>query len=172
MRLFSGKIPTIADQVIRTLTAEGHVEVLTENEDETRLDVESVLREYLRTEREIEEEARDILEARGLGHEGFGKAKRKVAESRGFGLGEDAVEWIVSQLLDLFMHTHHIEEIYADDLQLRKTTATVLKKHMAEDQDLKRDVERRLKNLEEGTTSWDVEYSKVEQRLRRLRGLD
>ena len=68
MRLFSGKIPTIADQVIRTLTAEGHVEVLTENEDETRLDVESVLREYLRTEREIEEEARDILEARGLGH--------------------------------------------------------------------------------------------------------
>ena len=82
------------------------------------------------------------------------------------------MEWIVSQLLDLFMHTHHIEEIYADDLQLRKTTATVLKKHMAEDQDLKRDVERRLKNLEEGTTSWDVEYSKVEQRLRRLRGLD
>ena len=172
MRLFSGKIPTIADELLRTLTGEGHIEVLPENADETQLDVESVLREYLRTEREIEEEARDLLEARGLGHEGFGKAKRKVAESRKFGLGEDGIDWIVEQLLDLFMHTHHIEEIYAEDIVIRRVSARVLKKHMAEDQDLKREVERRLKNLQEGTTSWDVEYSKVEARLRRLRGLE
>ena len=172
MRLFSGKIPTISDELIRVLVSEGHIEVLPESVEEAQLDVEAVLKEYLRTEREIEEEARDLLAQRGLGHEGFGKAKRKVAESRGFGLGEDGIEWIVSQLLDIFMHTHHIEEIFAEDIQIRRASSVVLKKHMAEDRDLKREVERRLKNLEEGTTSWDVEYEKVEQRIRRLRGLD
>ena len=172
MRLFSGKIPTIADEVIRVLAVEGEIEVLPDEREEAVLDVESVLREYLRTEREIEEQARDLLAARGLSHSGFGKAKRQIAESRAFGLGEDGVEWIVGQVLDLFMHTHHIEEVYADVLTLRRLISLIHKKHMAEDVDLDREVKRRMKHLEEGTTAWDVEYDKVEEKLRRLRGLE
>ncbi len=172
MRLFSGKIPTICDDIVGSLTRDGDIEVEAEQMEEAQLDVESVLREYLRTEREIEEQVRDVLAARGLGHSGFGKVKRQIADSRNFGLGEDAIDWIVEQLLDLFMHTNHIEEIYSDDLVLRKKTATVLRKHMAEDEDLDREVRKRMKHLEEGTTAWDAEYDRVEEQLRRLRRLD
>ncbi len=171
MRLFSGKIPTIAESLIRQLCAEEAIDVERDSMEEAQLDVESVLREYLRMEREIEDEARDLLSSRGMGHEGFGKAKRQVAKDRRFGLGEDAVEWISVQLLDLFMHTNNIEEIYADDLTLRKISALVLKKHMAEDADLEREVRKHLKNLEEGTVSWDAQYAKVEEKLRRVKGL-
>jgi len=172
MRLYSGKIPTIAEELIRALRTEVHIDVLDASVEEAQLDVESVLREYLRTERELEEAARDYLAQRGLGHEGFGKAKRKVAESRGFGLGEDGIDWMVDQLLEVFMQTRHIEEIFSDDLTLRRRIAVMLKKHMAEDLDLKREVERHLKNLEEGTTSWDIEYARVEHQIRRMRGIE
>ena len=172
MRLFSGKIPTIAEELIRILAREGDIDVLDDALEEAQLDVESVLREYLRTEREIEEEARDLLATRGLDHTGFGRMKRQIAESRKFGLGEDGIEWMVAQLLDLFMHSHHVEEIYADDLTLRKHIATILRKHMTEDVDLDREVRKRMKHMEEGTTAWDAEYGKVEEKLRRLRKLD
>jgi hypothetical protein len=171
MRLFSGKIPIISDEVIRVLCKDGDIEIIANEEEEARLDVESVLREYLRTEREVEDQARDLLTARGLGHTGFGRAKRQIAEDRGFGLGEDAVAWICDQILDLFMHTHHIEEIYSDDQVLRRKLADILKKHMAEDEDLDLEVKKRMRHLEEGTLAWDVEYDKVQSKIRRLKGL-
>ena len=172
MRLFAGKIPSIASELILTLTRDGDLEVLPTELEEAQMDVESVLREYMRTEREIEDQARDLLQARGLSHSGFGKAKRQIAETRKFGLGEDAIDWMVEQLLDLFMHTHHIEEIYAADITLRKKTAGVLRKFMAEDEDLDREVRRRMRHLDEGTMAWDTEYDRVEEQLRRLKRLD
>ena len=171
MRLFSGKIPTIASDLVLTLRQDGDIEVTDDELEEAQLDVESVLKEYIRTEREIEDQVRD-LQSRGLGHTGFGKVKRQIAESRRFGLGEDAIDWIVDQLLDLFMHTHHIEEIYAADIVIRKKSAVVLRKHMAEDEDLDREVRKRMKHLEEGTTAWDAEYDIVEEKLKRLKRLD
>ena len=171
MRLYSGRIPAVAEQVIAQLVAEDDIEVLAEELEEAQMDVEAILREYLRTEREIEELARDMLAARGLSHTGFGKIKRQIADGRKFGLGEDAIGWIVDQLLAMFMHTTHVEEIYADDLVLRKKIATVLRKHMAEDEDLDREVRKRLRNLDEGTVAWDTEYDKVEENLKRLKNL-
>ena len=43
MRLFSGKVPVIADDIIETLSASGDVEL--EDAAEARLDLEAVLKE-------------------------------------------------------------------------------------------------------------------------------
>src|SRR5687768_15220147 len=69
MRLYSGKIPAIAQEIIRTLTQAEDIEV--GDEGEAQLDVEAVLKEYLRTEREITDKTKDLLESRGLPYEQF-----------------------------------------------------------------------------------------------------
>lgn len=169
MRLYSGKIPSIAADIVKSLTDAGDIAVLDRTEAE--MDAQAVLKEYLRLDREITDKTKDTLQQRGLPYEQFGKVKRTLAHDKGFGLGEDALEWMTSQMIESFMQSPHIEEIFAEDTTLRKRMADVLKKHMLVDQELDEEVRRKIRNLEEGTATWEVEYGKVLDQLKRNRGL-
>ena len=169
MKLYSGKIPTIATETVAVLQADGDIDV--GEIAEAELDVASVLKEYVRVDRELTERAKDILEIRGLDHGHFGRTKRALADEKDFGLGEDAITWILNQLLETFMQSKHVEEIYADDATLRRKIRQVLQKHMAVDEELDREVRQRIKNLEEGTQSWDIEYGKVMDQMKQKFGI-
>ena len=82
------------------------------------------------------------------------------------------LEWIVTQMIESFMASPHVEEIFADDAVLRKRIVDVLKRHMMVDEEMDAEVRRRIKNLEEGTATWDVEYQKALEQIRRNRGLE
>ena len=170
MRLYSGKIPAVANEIISTLAQAGDIEV--SDGGEAQLDVEAVLKEFIRMDREITDKAKDILESRGLPYGQFGKVKRALAEERGFALGEEGIGWICNQVLETFMQSAHIEEIYADDTVMRKKMKDILRKHMQVDEELDEEVRRRIKNLQEGTATWEVEYQKVLDQLKRNRGLE
>jgi hypothetical protein len=169
MKLFSGKIPIISQEIVRQLTTDGDIETLEPNEVE--LDVESVLKEYLRTDREITDKVKDLMDKRNLPYGQFGKIKRTVAEEKGFGLGEDGIGWMCNQIIEVLMQSGHVEEVYADDNTLRRKTRDILRKHMMVDEELDEEVRKRIKNLEEGTQTWDVEYNKVLEQIKRNRGL-
>ena len=136
------------------------------------MDVQAVLKEYIRVDREITEKAKDMLQKKNLPYEQFGKIKRALAGEKAFGLGDEALEWMTTQMIESFMQSPHIEEIYVDDSILRKRMSDILKKHMQVDEELDEEVRRRIKNLEEGTSTWEVEYSKVLDQIKRNRGLD
>ncbi len=51
-------------------------------------------------------------------------------------------------------------------------TGVACKNHMQVDEELDEEVRRRIKNLEEGTSTWEVEYGKVLDQIKRNRGLD
>jgi uncharacterized protein len=170
MRLYSGKIPAVASEIIRSLSDQGDIEV--GDGGEAQLDVEAVLKEYLRQDRELTDRTKDLLEQRGLPYDQFGKVKRALAEERGFGLGEESLTWICNQVLETFMQSAHIDEIYAEDAIMRKKMRDILKKHMQVDEELDEEVRRRIKNLQEGTATWEVEYQKVLDQLKRNRGLE
>ncbi len=169
MRLYSGKIPTIAGEVVKTLIDAGDIAVLDRTEAE--MDAQAVLKEYLRLDREITERAKDILQKRGLPYEQFGKVKRTLAHEKGMGLGEEGLEWMTNQMIESFMQSPHVEEIFSEDGVLRKRMADILKKHMLVDEELDEEVRRKIKNLEEGTATWEVEYTKVLDQMKRNRGL-
>jgi hypothetical protein len=57
-------------------------------------------------------------------------------------------------------------------VDLRKKIAEILRKHMTVDADIDAEVRRRIKNLQEGTASWEIEYSKVMEQLKRAQKLD
>ncbi len=170
MKLYAAKVDSIAGEIISRLTAEGDIEVASGPEAE--LDVASVLKEYLRVDRELTERTKDLLEIRGLSHSQFGRTKRSLAEQKDFGLGEEGINWICTQLLETFMQSAHVEEIFAEDATLRRKLKDILKKHMAVDEELDREVRQRIKNLQEGTQSWEIEYGRVMDQMKRTRGLE
>jgi hypothetical protein len=170
MRLYSGKIPAVGSEIVKSLVEAGDIEV--SDRGEAEMDVQAVLKEYIRLDREITEKTKDVLQKRNLPYEQFGKVKRALAGEKGFGLGEEGLEWMTTQMIESFMQSQHIAEIFVDDAVLRKRMSDVLKKHMQVDEELDEEVRRRIKNLEEGTSTWEVEYGKVLDQIKRNRGLD
>jgi hypothetical protein len=169
MRLYKGKIEIIARDLITTLKNEGDIEVA--NDEEARLDVEAVLKEYLRLDRELVEEAKNRMEMRGLGYSHLGQVRNQLAKERGQPTNEDTLPYILDQILNILFHSNNVEEIYADDSHLRTRITPILRRHMEVDTDLDREVRSKIKHLEEGTASFDVEYSKVMSQIKKRMGL-
>ena len=67
MRLYSGKIPLIGTEIVKSLAESGDIEVTDRGEAE--MDVQAVLKEYVRLDREITEKAKDLLQKRNLPYE-------------------------------------------------------------------------------------------------------
>jgi hypothetical protein len=169
MRLFAAKIPHITEAVTRTLTDSGAIEVT--DREEFKRDIESILKEYLRKDREITEQAKDQLEARGLPYSDLYKIKRQIAEREDFAIGEESINWMATQLIEMFMRSQFVDEIYADDAALRRTIKDLLRRNMQADEDLDREVRRHLKHLTEGTSTFEIEYQKQLEAVKRKHGL-
>jgi hypothetical protein len=170
MKLYKAKVPVIARDIIAQLSDGGDIEV--SDGEEAEKDIQSVLEEYRRLDREVIEAAKDQLEKRGLDHGMFGRVRRAVAEQRDHGLGDDGIVWMCSQILETFMQSSFVEEIFASDGELRRKMTQILKRHMMVDNELDEEVRKRIKNLQEGSTNWDVEYAQVMDQIKRKRGLD
>src|SRR5262245_47684610 len=108
MRLYTGKVPVIARDVIQALTDSGDIEVV--NAEEVRLDLEAVLKEYLRLEREVVDEAKTRMEKRALGYSNLGRVRAQVAKERGAPQIEDGLPYIIDQFLKMLFHSAHVEE--------------------------------------------------------------
>lgn len=169
MRLYPGKVDTIAAEIITTLVQAGDIEISDNNE--AQLDAAAVLKEYIRVDKELTERAKDILEIRGLPYSHLGRTKRQLADQKEFGLGEEGLSWIANQMLEAFMSSRHVEEVFADDAILRRKIKDICKKHMSVDEAIDQEVRDRIKNLEEGTQAWDVEYGKVLEQIKAKHGV-
>jgi len=169
MRLYSGKVPVIAEEIVRTLTRDEDIE--TENEAEVRLDIESVLKEYLRQDREVLEEAKNRMEIRGLPYAQLGKVKSLVARERQLAVGEEMLPYVLEQLLTMLFHSGNVEEIFSEDHVLRKKMTTIMKRHLEVEGELDKEVRSRIKNLEDGTASFEIEYQRVMDEIKRKKRL-
>lgn len=169
MKLYSAKVPVITADIVRTLVADQDIE--TEEPQEVEADLGSVLGEYLRMERDVTDQAKDLLERRGGDRNELGKIKRELAEKRGFGLGEEGISWMLDQMLQMLMHSSNVQEIYADDTAIRRKMRAALTRHMAVEEELDREVRNRIKNMTEGTAAWDVEYGRMMDQVKRKRGV-
>lgn len=168
MRLYKGKIETIAEEIIRNLSTDEDIEL--ENDEEARLDIEAVLKEYLRLDREMIEEAKNRMESRGLGYSHLSQVRNQVAKERGGPTNEELLPYLLSQILYILFHSNNVAEIYADDIELRKKITQILRKHMEMNTDLDREVRSKIKNLQEGTTTFDIEYARIMKQLKERKG--
>jgi len=169
VRLYSGKVPLIADELISSLAADGDIEV--SSAEEARLDLEAVLKEYIRRDRKVLEDAKTRMEQRGLSYSALGKMKSMVAKEHGFPAHDDQLPYLVEQLMTMLFHSNNIEEIFAEDPALRKKITACVKRHTNMESELDKEVRSKIKNLSEGTATFEIEYAKVMEQIKRRKGL-
>jgi len=160
MRLFPGKIPEIAEQIVDTLISTKLIEVQEDLIGEVRLDIEAVLKEYLRMDRDIMEKAKDVLAKKGENYSQLGKLRAQMAYKLGFGMGDLAIEYIVNQIVEMLFISRNVDEVFGEDNELTAKISPILQKSMGMDEDLDIEVRKRIKNLQEGTVERDIEYQK------------
>ena len=134
-------------------------------------DVAAVLTQYLADEREVNERAKDVIERTGKPQSEYQRVRQLVAEEKGIKVGDDALDYLLDQVVEMLMHSSHVDEVYVEDVELRRKMAPVFKKHMAVDATLDAEVRVQLRHVREGTREWEVEYAKVLEQVKRKKGL-
>lgn len=168
MRLHTARVPSLAAEMVSALTSAGDIEC--ESEKEVRLDVEAVLNQYIRDEQEISEKAKDLLASRGLPQSQFSKIRQLVADERKVKLGEDAIDYLLDQLVEMLMHSNNVDEIYSEDYELRRKLREPLRQQIQAEQQLEADVRGQLKHVREGTNVWEIEYRRMMEDMKRRKG--
>ena len=169
MRLYSGKVANIATEVVRALIAGKDIEA--ESPKEVEADIAAVLNQYLNDEREVNDRAKDMLERTGKGNADFQRVRQLVADERKIKVGDDTLDYLLDQVVEMLMHSNNVDEVFVEDVELRRKMAPIFKKHMAADASLDGDVRAQLRHLREGTREWEIEYARVLEQVKRKKGL-
>ena len=172
MRLYRSQIPRIAEDIIGKLQLDGDIVVESEERAEAEQDIRAIMDEYLRQEHRVVQETREHMEAQQITYDQFGKIKARFAERRSHPTGDDGIRWIVGQVLENFMMSRYIAEVFGEDRTMRKTMMALFRRHLIDEADLDREVRGRLKNLRPGTEKWEIEYRRMMEEVRRKRGLE
>jgi hypothetical protein len=130
-----------------------------------------VLNQYIRDEQEVSDRAKDFVAARGLPQSEYGRVNKLMAEERKMKVGEDAIDYLLDQLVEMLMHSANVEEVYAEDYVLRRKMREPLRRQLGEEQELQAEVRAQLKHVKEGTALYDVEYRRVMEEIKRRKGL-
>jgi|SRR5688572_20326718 len=169
MRIHAAKVPQIAAEMVQSLTSDKSIE--TESPKEVVLDIEAVLNQYIRDEQEVSEKAKDMMQARSLPPTELGRVKRLVADQKKLKIGDDAIDYILDQLLEMLMHSQNVDEVFAEDYELRRRMREPLRRQLSDEEDLQKEVRAQLKHVEEGSALWEVEYRRIMEDIKRRRGL-
>lgn len=169
MRLYAGKVPAVATEVVRALLAPHAIEA--ERPKEVEADVAAVLNQYLSDERDVNERAKDVLERTRKPQTEFQRVRLLVADEKGIKVGDETLDYLLDQVVEMLMHSNNVDEVFVEDIDLRRTMAPVFKKHMAVDSTLDAEVRAQLRHVREGTRDWEIEYAKVLEQVKRRKGL-
>ena len=169
MRLYGAKVSPIAQEVVRSLV--GSKDIETEAQREVIADIEAVLKSFLETEKLVDDKTRDLLQRTGRGPTEFQRVRQQIAEHHGIKVGDEALDYLLDQVVEMLLHSTHVEEVYSEDIVLRRKMAPIFKKYMAADAELEAEVRGQLRHVKEGTAQWDVEYARVLEAVKRKRGL-
>ncbi len=169
MRIHGARVPHVAAQMVEQLTSAGAVEC--ESPREVQADLEAVLNQYIRDEKEITEKAKDFLAARSLPQSELPRLRKLAAEQRKVRIGDDAIDYLLDQLIEILMHSANVDEVFAEDFELRRLLRDPLRNEAVEEDKLQAEVRGQLRHVQEGTTLWEVEYRRMMDDIRRRKGI-
>jgi len=171
MKIYRGKIRPISEEIVKTLIADGDIEVPEAQVEEVILDVEAIIKEYIRLDEDFNRQAREILQQRGMSYTEFGKVKRELAEEKHFETGDRAMVWIANQVLECFMFNNRVDEVYSQDWDMRKKIIKIFDTNLGLEEQIDKEARARIKNIAEGTPEWEIEYKKLKELIAKKRGL-
>jgi len=79
---------------------------------------------------------------------------------------------MTTQIIESFMQSMHVEEIFADDATLRKRMVDILKKHMQIDDEVDAEVRRRIQESGRRDRDLGSRVQKAVDQIKKNRHLD
>ena len=169
MRLFSGKVVPLSEELIKALLDNKDIEC--GSREEATLDLQAVFNSFLQSEREATEKAKEVLQSRNLPQGEFSRIRRIVAEQKGIKVGDDMLDHLLDQLIEMLLHSSNIDEVFGEDHDLRRRMRPILRKYLEIDDTLDAEVRSKLRHVQEGSRTWEVEYRRVMDDIQRRKGL-
>jgi hypothetical protein len=168
MRLQRGQIPQLSRQIVGALVGGEHIEVADRREVER--DIEGVLSQYLEDVDRVLSRARDLVQQRGLPQGEFGRIKQLAADQAGIKMGDDGLEHVQAQILQMLFHSGNVEEVFSDDHQIKRIIRDLVRDDEAGDVQIEAEVRSKLKHVQEGSRLWEIEYERMKADIKRRRG--
>ncbi len=172
MKIYKTKVPKIAMEIVSSLGSSGAIEIDPAKVPELELDLRAIIDGWLRTDERIHEEAREQLENRQLPYSEFRSVKRALAKRESHATGEEGLDWIMAQMVDCLLNVSpNVEEVYVEDNVLKRMIHDVFQRNTVDEEQLDAEARARMKNLQEGTPAWEIEYQRVMREVKKKHGL-
>ena len=171
MKIYLRMVPRISEEIVRMLAHDKDIIVANDNIDEASMDVSAVLRSYVEEEKKLNDEAKEQMDRRGMGQKDFPRIRDALAKQRDFKIGDEGIDFVIDQVIEMFMYSANVDEVFAEDHTIRKKVFDILKRFLDVDETIDRQARDRLKNLQEGTRDWDIAYEKEIAKLKQTKGL-
>ena len=167
MWLTRAKLPGLSSSIVKVLVEEEIIE--TESPQGVQADLLAGLEQYVRDEQAISTKARDLAAARGAPPGEVNRLRKELARQQGVGVGDDTIDYLLAQFVEMLMHSANVEEIFAQDHELKLAMRTPLRKEQAAAEQMEEVVRKRLKHVEEGSSQWEIEYQRMREEVMRRR---
>jgi hypothetical protein len=167
MWLTRPKLPAVASSIVKSLVDENLIE--TDAPQGVQADLLAVLEQYVRDEHDISTKARDLAAGRGAPPTEAARIRKELARQQGVGIGDDAIDYLLAQFVEMLMHSGSVEEIFAADHELKLAMRTPLRKEQAAAEQMDDVVRKRLKHVQEGSSEWEIEYQRMREEVTRRR---
>ena len=171
MKLYRVKIGPIAHEVIQTLNDTALIEVDPEKRAEAELDLVAIMEEYLRRDTALREAVRENMSAHNIPYEQYGKVRSKMAEEWGHPTGDDVERFLSRQMVENFMISHFVTEVFADDKEIFKKILQILVKNDVDEGALRAEAQERIQNIPEGTVDYELALNRAMKEVKKRHGL-
>ena len=171
MKLYRVKIAPIAHEVIQTLNDAVLIEVDPEKRQEAELDLVAIMEEYLRRDTALREAVREDMSAHNIPYEQYGKVRSKMAEEWGHPTGDDVERFLSRQMVENFMISHFVTEVFADDKEIFKKILQILVKNDVDEGALRAEAQERIQNIPEGTVDYELALNRAMKEVKKRHGL-
>ncbi len=172
MKIYRTKIPKIAMDIVSSLASSGEIEVKPEKVPELELDLRAIVEGWQNTEERISDEAKDQMDRRQLPYSEFRAVKRAIAKRENHSTGEEALDWMIAQMVECLLNVSpNVEEVFAEDNVLKRKIHDAFQRNTVDEDSLDAEVRARMKNVQEGTPAWEIEYQRHMRDVKRKHGL-
>jgi len=172
MKIYRAKAPRIAMEIVSSLGSSGDIEVKPEKVPELEMDLKAIVEGWIKTDERLNQEAKDQMERMNLPYGELRGVKRSLAKQMNHATGDEALDFIIAQMVDCIVNVSpNVDEVFAEDHVLKRKIHDVFLRNTVDDEVLDAEVRAKMKNLQEGTPAWEIEYQKQMREVKKKHGL-
>lgn len=171
MKLYRARVPIIASQAIERLSADGDIDVPSENREEAEADLVAIMEEFVRRDIEFRNRIRDYMAHRNIPYDKYGRIRQKMSEDTGHPLGDDVERFLCRQFIEALLISRFVDEVYGEDKDMYPKIMEVLRGNDVDEREIRAEAIEKIKNVREGTVDYEIALRDAMRDVKKRRGL-